>query len=105
MTKIYLPYENHEALTAAEFFRDLGKAADAEDLAILDEDCRVSDFPSDPCAKLLGLPEIFDRPVTEQKTALRKDVKTSVTKIGDAEVIAELNERGEVTRTYVKGTR
>jgi hypothetical protein len=103
MTKIYLPYQNDEALSAEEFFRDLGKA-DAEDLAILNEDGRFSDVPPHPLAKMFGDPaNVFYSPSPEQKqVALQKDVKTIVTKIGDTEIVAELNARGEVTRTFAR---
>ena len=105
MTKVYLPYQNDEALSAEEFFRDLGKA-DAEDLAILDEDPRSSDLAPHPLAKMFGETELFDRPATEPKTVeLQKSSKILETRIGDVVICAELDERGVAIRTYVKGTR
>jgi hypothetical protein len=105
MTKIYIPYQNDEALSAEEFFRDLGKTQ-ADGLAIVDEDCRASDILPHPLAKMFGEPEIFDRPATEQKSdQLQKSPKILETRIGDAVICAELDERGVAIRTYVKGTR
>jgi hypothetical protein len=107
MTKIYLPYQNDEVLSAEEFFRDLGKAADAEDLAILNEDARFSDIPPHPLSKMFGEPEIFDRPATEPKTVeLQKSSKILETRIGNSVICAEIDEKtGAVVQTFLKGTR
>jgi hypothetical protein len=105
MKPIFLPYENDEALSATEFFREIAKG-EADGLAVVDEDCRASDTPPHPLSKLFGDVELFYSPSPEQKqSSLQKGAKTSETTIGNTTIVATFDADGVCIGTHVKGTK